>query len=335
MNGVCAVIYLPRSEIPADDIIAFAHELMLFQPTGFRSKPKARQFRRLGSKTFWEQLRLNLSHDDTVHMDAHVGIHNRLFFRYEPLTDILCIFLHLEDDRYDTVQEIVQRFAQSHPLLSAALRTNAESAWNSYLNFYTSDGENQAIPKIKAEHPEISEVKLIYMNTSPPQPMIDKRQFAGYTAEFDGVWFGCTNEMWFGKAYDKYLPLQTLSTFTDCANNETLQNGTVHITMYDAPDVFKNTESLRRAWAFRAHTDYVNLAADWRKHLVSAPERHDFANMEIEDGSFPHGGVKRVLTYLDANGKPTIRKKAEQVHISERSTDGKAVFEEIQPYSET
>ncbi|MBR5364116.1 MAG: hypothetical protein IK134_12455 [Oscillospiraceae bacterium] len=330
MDGIHLVMHLPRNEIPADDIIALSHELLLFQPTGFKSMPKARQFKRLGSKTFWEQLRLNLSYDDKMHMDAHSGIYDSLFFRYEPVTDILAVFLYLKDDRYDAVHEIVQRFVQTHPVYSAALRTRAESSWNSYVNFLRAN-ENRSVAKIKAEHPEITEVKLVYQNTTPPTPLIDNRQFAGYTTEFDGVWFGCTNEMWFGKGYDKYLPLQTLAAFTECANNETLRNGTVHITMYDTPDAFKEPGSQRRAWAFRALTDYVNLAEAWRKRLAAAPERRGFANMEIEDGSFPHGGCKRILTYLDENGRPTIRKKASQVHISERGSDGTAVFEEIAP----
>lgn len=332
MDGIHLVMYLPRAEIPADDIITLSHELMLFQPTGFRSTPKARQFRRLGSKTFWEQFRLNLSYEDKVHMEAHTGIYNRLFFRYEPVTDILCIFLTLEDDRYNTVQEIVQRFVQSHPVYTASLRTNAESAWNSYLNYLTADGTNTAIAKIRAEHPEIKEVKLIYHNTTPPTPLIDQRQFPGYTTEFDGIWFGCTHEMWFGKAYEKHIPLQTLSAFTDCAENETLQNGTIHIKLYDSPDAFRSAESQRRARAFHSHTDYVNRAEEWRRRQASAPERRDFANMEIEDGSFPHGGCKRILSYLDENSRPTVRRKAKRVHISERSADGKTVFEETVPY---
>lgn len=65
---------LPRSEIPTEDIIALAKELMRFQPTGFKSTPKARQFRRLGSKTFREQLRLNLAYDDTMHMRARTHL---------------------------------------------------------------------------------------------------------------------------------------------------------------------------------------------------------------------------------------------------------------------
>ena len=66
--------------------------------------------------------------------------------------------------------------------------------------------------------------------------------------------------MWFGKAYNKYIPLDLLSQFTECAKHETLGNGTVHIVMYDAPEQFCKPESAKRAFAFRTLTDYVSRA---------------------------------------------------------------------------
>ncbi|MBR4201277.1 MAG: hypothetical protein IKQ91_08420 [Oscillospiraceae bacterium] len=50
MRGISLWLYLPRKEISTANILALLHELMRFQPTGFRSSRKARQFRRLGSK---------------------------------------------------------------------------------------------------------------------------------------------------------------------------------------------------------------------------------------------------------------------------------------------
>lgn len=61
-----------------------------------------------------------------MHMRAHEGIYNSLYLRYEPVTGMLCIFLSLEHEQYCTVQEIVQRFARSHAVCSAALRLKTE-----------------------------------------------------------------------------------------------------------------------------------------------------------------------------------------------------------------
>ena len=124
--------------------------------------------------------------------------------------------------------------------------------------------KRNAIAKAEAvarEHPELPEIRLDSSGN------IDNTQFAGYGTSFCGVWFGCSYEMWFGKAYDKYIPYALLTSFTDCKQHETLTNGNVHIVMYDAPDAFKSEESLRRAWRWRAHTDYISLAAEWQKRL--------------------------------------------------------------------
>ena len=114
---------------------------------------------------------------------------------------------------------------------------------------------------------------------------IDNSQFPGYSTSHHGAWFGCRHEMWFGRAYDRYIPLDLLSQFTACAKNETLGNGTVHIVMYDAPDRFRGPESVKRAFAFRALTDYVSRAKsrgkapsnrNGQKYLKNMKKKEDY-----------------------------------------------------------
>lgn len=324
MNGVCLWMYLPRKEISTEDIIELMHELMLFKPTGFRSSQKARQFRRLGCKNIWEQLRINLEQDAKFRTTADTGRDAVLHLKSEPVTDTLEVHLRLSEDQYGTVHEIVQRFEQTHPIVSAALCTHSESMWNGYANFI-SNGINKSVERCKAEHPELPEIRTDKMN------LIDNSQFPGYSTSHHGAWFGCRCEMWFGRAYDAYIPLDLLTAFQDCAKNETLETGTVHIFMYDSPDDFRSPKSVRRAFAYRIHTDYLNRAEVCHKRLGSSPEARQYADMIIEDGVCTHGGFKRVQTFLDENGVPVSRNRASQVHISERGTDGKAVFEETVP----
>ena len=63
----------------------------------------------------------------------------------------------------------------------------------------------------------------------------------------------------------------------------------------------------------------------------SSPEARQYADMIIEDGGCTHGGFRRVQTFLDENGALVSREQASQIHISERGTDGKNVFEETVP----
>lgn len=322
MSGVSLWMYLPRKEISAEDIIALLHELLLFKPTGFRSSRKARQFRRLGSKNLWEQLRINLEQDAKFRTTADTGIDTVLHLKSEPVTDTLEVYLRLSENQYSTVHEIVQRFEQTHPIISAVMCTNSESNWNLYVNHFF-NGINQSVERCKAEHPELSEIRTDRLGN------IDNSQFSGYSTSHHGAWFGCRYEMWFGRAYDAYIPLELLASFKDCAKNETLESGTVHIVMYDSPDDFNSAESVRRAFACRAHTDYLNRAEVCLKQLGSSPEARQYADMIIEDGDAASGEYKRVLTFTDENGKPVSRSEAAKVQISVRGTDGKAVSQEI------
>lgn len=333
MESVQLCLTFRRERAETEEIIALMRSLMCFQPTGFKSTRK--QFKRIGSKNFWEQLRMNLMQEKRYRMSAHSYTpYQTLSIEYSAVTGVLRIWLSVEDETRPVFSEkeaVVHAFAQSHEILSAALRTGAESHWNGYVDYIDAAGNNLSLIKCRAEHPELSEIRTVRIGTSDH---IDGTQFSGYSTDYDGIWFGCSYEMWFGADYDAYIPLHTLAAFTDCESNETLENGTVHIIMYDSKENFQTAESVRRARHFRAHTDCDTIAVRCREEIARSPAALAQANMVIESGSFPNGGVRRILTFLDADGKPVTRGEAAQIHVSERGTDGKAVSETIEPYSE-
>lgn len=261
IKGADLLLCLPRKEITTEDFIALAKELMLFKPHEITANRPVRHFRRLGRRVYFEILRQNLEEDAVFESKAHFGYGGGLTFRSYPGTDTLAVELWDGSDcDFDAVRGIVQRFVQTHPVICGSLRTVKESLWNRY-GSYIVNGVNYSLKSCTHEHPELPEIRLDSSGN------IDNTQFAGYGTSFCGVWFGCSYEMWFGRAYDKYIPYALLTSFTDCKQHETLTNGNVHIVMYDAPDAFKSEESLRRAWRWRAHTDYISLAAEWQKWL--------------------------------------------------------------------
>ena len=261
ITGADLRLCLPRNEIPTADFIALAKELMLFKPTGFTANRAVRHFRRLGRRIYWDILQQNLEEDAVFESKAHGDYGGALTFRSYPETGTIEAELwNGSDCDFETVREIVQRFTQTHPVICGTLRTVQEALWNRY-GSYIVNGVNYSLKSCTHEHPELPEIRLDSSGN------IDNTQFSGYGTSFCGLWFGCSYEMWFGKAYDKYIPHALLTSFTHCEQNEILENGTVHIVMYDAPDAFKSEESLRRAWSWRAHTDYISLAAEWQKRL--------------------------------------------------------------------
>ena len=134
--------------------------------------------------------------------------------------------------------------------------------------------------------------------------------------------------MWFGKDYDEYIPLQQIADFCDCESNICYENGTRYITMFKSPYDFSDPDCMQRAFRFRAATDCDAAYEYWKNIVTSIDFVQGQVNMEIENGSFPHGGIRLVKVYLDENNKPVLKAKAVKVNITERGTDGSVLYEE-------
>jgi len=312
-----------RSQVKTEEIIALMRSLMFFQPKSYRSDPK--DFKRIGCKKFWEQLNLNLAKQDNFRMELeqyrpYPQNTNCLDLEYISVTDIIKIRCHIGNEEIDILAEterVINQFVQTHSILSASLRCWDEVMWN----------DDHDLKDQQERHPELPEIKVKYLGGVPSSA--DLEQFAGHTHLYEGLWFGCTYEMWYGPDYDRYIPLEKIASFDDCSEKEIFENGTVRIRMYDSYDDFSKPESVRRAWGFRQHTDCDAAADYWTEEINKLIIAQMEYQAEIEYGTFPHGGMCLIKSYLDENGKPITKSKAVKVHISERGTDGKSVFQEI------
>lgn len=135
--------------------------------------------------------------------------------------------------------------------------------------------------------------------------------------------------MWFGKDYQKYIPLHIISQFKECEYNSILENGTVHIKMFKFHSDFTELSSMYRAFMFRKETNCDDAFVYWKKEIIKQSVNQGQHTTEIEKGSFPHGGIRQVKSYLDQNDQLTVKAKAVKVYISELRSDGKVVYEEI------
>lgn len=311
-----------RSQVKTEEIIALMRSLMFFQPKSYRSDRK--NFKRLGSKNFWEQLEINLQCKEKFYAEAKMVnsdpyISNWITLEYSAVTGIAAIRFDITNNDINILsiaERTVNEFAEKHHIISASIRSFSEWKWNDYSNL-----------KYQIEaHPELSEIKTMQIALDD---YADPEQFAGHTHFHKGLWFGCTYEMWYGPDYDRYIPLEKIASFDDCSEKEIFENGTVRIRMYDSYDDFSKPESVRRAWAFRHHTDCDAAADYWTEEINKLIVAQMEYQVEMEYGEFPHGGMCLMKAYLDENGKPITKSKAVKVHISERGTDGKSVFQEI------
>lgn len=311
-----------KANLETELIIELMKRLMFFSPKSYGSDRK--NFKRLGSKNFWEQLEINLQCKEKFYAEAKMVnsdpyISNWITLEYSAVTGIAAIRFDITNNDINILsiaERTVNEFAEKHHIISASIRSFSEWKWNDYSNL-----------KYQIEaHPELPEIKVKYLGGVPSSA--DLEQFAGHTHLYEGLWFGCTYEMWYGPDYDRYIPLEKIASFDDCSEKEIFENGTVRIRMYDSFDDFSKPESVRRAWCFCQHTDCDAAADYWTEEINKLIVAQMEYQAEIEYGTFPHGGMCLIKSYLDENGKPITKSKAVKVHISERGTDGKSVFQE-------
>ena len=248
-----------------------------------------------------------------------------LWLRYYHSTNIVEIFGNIcisETLSFDVIKTKIVEYVAKNKIISVSVRTFDEYRFN----------DTTYIDMVKLIHPEMTSIKTVGQK---PHIDADPEQFPAHTHNIDGIWFGCCYDMWFGRDYDKYIPLEKLRSFDQCKLNETLENGTVHIVLYDSPDDFASEKSVANAWAFRRHTECDKAADYWEAQVRELSKGLNDQVYEIEEGKFEHGGIRLLKTYLDENGKHVPKKDAVKVHISERGTDGKTVFAETVDISKT
>ena len=172
--------------------------------------------------------------------------------------------------------------------------------------------------------------KKIWLPYKPfDKEIIDIEQFSRHSHEYGGIIFTSTYIMWFGTDFFKFVPKETLTSFSDCVSNEILDNGTVRIQLYEDINDYNTDETDRRQWAFRKHTNIDEVAEKWNaEYHKMASENMSGANMIIENGSFEHGGVRRLKVYLDKDRKQTVKKEAVFMKVIEYDSCNKIVYEE-------
>lgn len=95
-----------------------------------------------------------------------------------------------EDVDIRTLESCFDKFSLNHSIIYARIRIDKEVYWN--------DSTSQK--HAQKYHPELPDIKTIGRE---PMIKVDTEQFPGHSHHYDGIYFGCCYEMWFGKDYDK------------------------------------------------------------------------------------------------------------------------------------
>lgn len=243
---------------------------------------------------------------------------NTFMLRYDDISNVITMMIHSKDckDESGFVNKL-NDLLNSTKIINGYLRDYEDSLLSTAykISSYERRGIDTSSFKKKINIPFKDEI-------------IDIEQFSRHSHEYGGIGFTSTYIMWFGKDFFKFVPQETLTSFKECVSNETFENGTVRIQLYENINDFNTEETDRRQWAFRRHTNIDEVAEQWNlDYLKMASSNKSSANMEIETGKFEHGGVKLVKMYLDSENRPAPKKLAYKMKCIEYDSAGKVISE--------
>lgn len=243
---------------------------------------------------------------------------NSFTLRYDDISDVITIIVFWEDctDEGDFLNKI-DALLNDTIIINASFRDHEDGLLSTAYKISSYERRGIDTSNFKKK-----------VNTPFKEEIIDIEQFSGHSHEYGGIQFTSTYIMWFGKDFFKFVPKEILTSFKDCFSNETFENGTVRIQLYENINDYNSEEADQRQWAFRKHTNIDKVADDWDSDYRKLAARNKSgANMVIEQGNFEHGGVKLIKMYLDKNRKPTPQKLASIMIIREYNSQNQIIYE--------
>ena len=276
--------------------------------------------RKYNKDTFYDLLFISLNKSVTFCSSVSKDVRNSMTIRYDDIANVITLMIRSKEckDESEFLSKISYVLNETK-FISASFRDRLDSIFSTTndISFYEEKGI------------DTSKLKKVIRATFNDE-VLDIEQFSGHSHEYGGIEFTSTYLMWFGKDFFRFVPQETLTSFKECVSNETFDNGTVRIQLYENINDFNTEETDRRQWAFRKHTNIDKVAEEWNKeYLAMASKDKSGANMTIENGNFEHGGVKLVKLYLDKDNNTTTKKHAVKVKCVEYDSAGNVVFDDI------
>ena len=153
---------------------------------------------------------------------------------------------------------------------------------------------------------------------------IDIEKNPGFWRVTRGFDFAAFYRMWFGKeAYDIY-DKEALRTFP-CYENVVLDNDVTRITLYENILDYNKKENRAKQWEFREKLHVDEIGRRMQEEENEEKMKKSDPEISIIQGSFEHGGVRLIRTYLK-DGKNVPRSKADTVEEVEMDDNGKEVY---------
>lgn len=151
---------------------------------------------------------------------------------------------------------------------------------------------------------------------------IDLSGNPGRRTPVPGMWLLAASRMWFGPQAFSVLDRELLVSFADGSVTER-PDGIVEVQLFDLTEPIDEVRAKQRRFREWMGYDDIERRAPELFRRVADP------HVEIETGAFPHGGVRRIVEWLDVEGdRPVPRSRAAMKRVSELDQVGNVVWQE-------
>lgn len=221
------------------------------------------------------------------------------------------IFIAINDDIYYRTKTLLDGFIVDNAIIASETNALDTAIQNQrFIHMLEWMGENpDDYPKCKGKIEE-------YEIDTPRNP--------GYRVAARGFMLAAFYRMWFGRDAYELFDKDALRSFP-CYENIVLENDVTRITLYENILDYKKKENRDKQWEFRKKLHLDEIASRIKKEEEIERNRMMNPLMDIIQGSFEHGGVRLIRTYLK-DGENVKRAEADTVEESELDEKGNVLF---------
>lgn len=239
-----------------------------------------------------------------------------LFINKERLDKNISIDLSIRYDLADKMFDEIEKFIIDEAVTASESNCKDDTDQNVRTVYILESGE-------ETEDPNQSGIRGVEIEPIKS----DFQKYPGYRFKPYGYCLGAFYRMWFGKDIYEILNKDTLRSFP-CYENIVLDNDVTRITLYENISDYAKNENREKQIKFRKALKIDETAEKMKQAEEEEMKQNADPEVNIQEGSFEHGGVRLIQTYLK-DGEIAHRSVADSVEERELDEDGKEVFKVI------
>ncbi|UJF31555.1 hypothetical protein [Paenibacillus hexagrammi] len=318
-EGVLCWIIFNENQISFDNTLKWMNDFRFFTPSKVKYRGKKKATVKFSEKNLHEGIKQTITYKD--HYLLEIMDSNNSLKLHRGSRALLTLNLDIEtfDKSANKIMDTVNKFFLGHEGFVGIVCSSKD-------NFI----QNISDPAwMRLYGLPVNESALISDPMVTSRIIYDIENNPGHSHHLHGLWFGSCWAMWYGNQYFDFVSKAALLAFNNCSENIELSEDAIRIILHDNIWDYNLPQNRDKQWAFRKAASIDEVA----ERLKNTPYYSNNSNpsIEINTGSFDHGGVRQIIYYLDENGKNVSKAIAKRYRISELDKDGVTLWEKEVP----